>query len=325
MLGLCAGSLLLMVWASLGGLSTRIALLQPNRFSAMAWLVLALPAAAGICETIRRTAIAAGGLRLIGVAVIAGALLLPTYFVRESWREATAPVGAARYGVQPPEVKGSGPLEAAMVTFLRRASDDDSRVYFENSFARVHDGGHVAGMVALRSGRSLIGGPYPFTLFATAWDESAFQRVVTALEPERLSAWLDAYNVRWVLCHSPGCKTAMSRLREARVPVEFGVVTAFERSPIPGYVVQGAARVTAQCTNRVEVDHAKGARIVLRFQWVPGLRAVPSGRVSPVTLDPDLPPFVAIDDAPQGFALRLGAGDGIPCASRPWSGQLLEE
>jgi hypothetical protein len=324
LIGLGIGAVFLMLWASVGALSPRIAILQPNRFSAMAWLALTLPAAAGMAEAFRRVVNAHGTTRWLWLALTAGILLLPIYFVREVWREVYSPVGAPRYGVQPPEVKGAGPVENAVVDLLRRGLGGDSRVYFENSLARVHDGGHVAGMVALRSGRALIGGPYPFTLFATGWDGSAFQRPIAELDPQQLAAWLDAYNVRVMLCHSPGCTLAMSRVADTITTAELGPVTAYERKSSPGYVAGGEATVQSQCTNRVEVGQVKTQRVVLRFQWVPGLRAVPSGRVMPIRLDPDLPPFVAVDDAPPRFALRLGSGDGIACAERPLQWRQLD-
>lgn len=316
LLGTALGAVVLMAWASLGAMSERIALLQPNRFSAVAWLVLTLPAAVGFVALGNKAAAARGLGRSVAVVLGLACALPLAYSAREGGLEALAPPGQPRYGVQPPEVRSSGAVEEATLRFLQEQTDPSGRVLFENSLGRVHDGGHIAGMLAWRSGRELIGGPYPFAGVANAWDGVAFGQDLARAAPPALAAWLDAYNVRWMLCHSATCRQAMAALAGVQQVGAWGPVTAFARAGSPGFVAEGQARVSARCTNRVEFEDVQGDRVTLRYQWVPGLQAVPGGTVQPVTLHPDAPPFVAVIDPPARFALRWGPGPGVACGLR---------
>lgn len=316
LVGLLLGAVVLMVWASVGGVVPAIARLQPNRFSALAWLVLALPAAAGVDAAI--SGLRSGSVRrqrMLGVALGFSALVIG-YFVRETWREFGLPPGGARYGVAAPEVKGDGPVASQLVAFLREHTDASGRVYFETSLARVHDSAHLAGVLALRADREFIGGPYPGVDFANAWDDTAFGQRIEALSSDALGGLLDAYNIRWMLCHRDACRRAMRALPGVQRVAELGPVTAFQRDASPGWVVQGQARVVARCHNRLELEDVSGDRLVLRYHWVPGLRSLQGGQVGPVPLVQGDRPFIAIDHPPARITLRRGEGDGMPCQAR---------
>jgi hypothetical protein len=317
--GLSAGAVVLMAWASLAALSPSLALLQPNRFSALAWLALVPPAAAGLVFAVTGWSHRPLVPRLVLASLLLVAVLPIAYFVRETWREAAGPADAPRYGVRSPEVRGAGPFEEEMVRFLREATSPDERAYFETSLGRVHDGGHIAGMLAWRSGRELIGGPYPFAGYANAWDGWAFGSDLRALSRDQLARQLDAYGVRWIACHSVTCKAAMSELPGAKQVRTIGQVVVFTRHAVEGLVAKGGSAVVSQrCGNRVEFERVTGQRLVLRYQWVPGLHVVPAGRVEPEVLIEGTPPFVAVIDPPVRFALKLGPEAGRPCAERSW-------
>ena len=109
----------------------------------------------------------------------------------------------------------------------------------------------------------------------------------------------------------------MSALPGATAMAVIGPVTAYVRDSSPGFVVQGRARITARCINRLELQGAVGAPLVLRYHWVPGLVTVPAARVEALNLVAGARPFIAIHDPPAEFILRVGAGSGVPCESRP--------
>lgn len=317
LMALIAAAVLFLLWASLAALLPSLASLQPNRFSALGWLCLLLPAAGGLAATVEQWPASRGVRRWLAAGALATVGALTLFFVRETWREAFAPAEAPRYAVAPPEARATGELSQQIVDFLRQQTDRSGRVLFENSLARLHDRGHVAGLYALASDREFIGGPYPFTDFASAWDGHAFGAAYEQHSPQAMRELLDAFNVRWMLCHSKGCRAAMAALPGVQELASFGPVVAYARGAHPGFVVQGNARIVDRCINRLELAEVSGSPLILRYHWVPGLVSLPAGRVEPVQLVAGARPFIAIHDAPQAnLTLRVGAGPGRPCASR---------
>jgi len=316
LLALTASAGLLMTWASLGSALKGIAALQPNRFSAMAWLSLVPPASAGATAALSALRDAAAQRRWILGAALAGMGLVMVVFLRETGSEVFASADRPRYAVSPPEVKGQGPLSADLVEFLRSRTDQNARVFFENSLGRVHDRGHMAGLYAWTADREFIGGPYPFTDFASAWDGYAFGRSYEELAPAALAPLLDAYNVRWMLCHSGPCKQAMSALPDVQAVGTWESVTAFERTKAPGFVAEGRARIATRCVNRIDLADVEGPRLVLRYHWVPGLVGWPEVTIEPVELVPGARPFISVRHPPRQLTLRMGTGAGVPCEAR---------
>lgn len=306
------GAALLMAWASLAGWSGSLALLQPNRFSALAWLTTCVPAAAGFVWA-GRSAIHSGEWRLLKALLLAAALGLGLYYVKDALHEALAPAGQARVGTQPPESRSAGAVERSLASYLRSSTSADARVLFETSLGRIHDGGHGAGLLAYFGQREFIGGPYPFLGSVNFWDGTLMGRPILEYSEQQLARLLTAYNVGWILCHTAACKEALSRLPDTLQTDVMGPVTAFRRQSYPGFVASGLGVVTGRCTNRVEVESQGGGSLVLRYHWVPALRSVPSGEVRPIVLANDLAPFVEVRNPPPRFSLRLGSGDGQPC------------
>jgi hypothetical protein len=317
LLTLSAGAVGCLAFSQFAGASEGLAQLQPNRFGALGWLALSLPGAAGIIAALRERSSLTAWRRKVLPGLAAVTLAPAGYYVLETAREVSAPPGHPRYGAQPPEARERGPMTRQLLEFLATQTDTSGRVLFENSLGRVHDGGHISGLLAWHSGRELIGGPYPYIGYPNAWDDNLFGADPKALSPERLRELFDTYNVRWAACHSAGCLTALRALSDARQVGAIGPVTLFERERSPGWFIQGAGVISAHCGNRLELQETRGNPIVLRYHWVPGLRSVPSGTVAPIVILPGTRPFVAVSGAPASFALRLGDGDGIPCTVRP--------
>jgi len=314
---LTVSALLLMVWASVGALVPAIGLLQPNRFSALAWLCLAVPAATGVAAAALRwrelaSPWARGG-ALLGLASVG---LVSGFFVRELYREVLGPPSIGRYAVAPPEVKGLGATSQQIIEYLRANTHREGRVLFETSLGRVHDRAHMAGVIALLSDREFIGGPYPGTDFASAWDGVAFGGEIERFTPEQLEVLLDAYNVGWILCHTKHCAQAASRVPGVTEGPVLGPVTAYTRSALPGLVVRGQAHLVDRCADRLELDAVSGPTLVLRYHWIPGLRSLTGGRVEPIELVPGARPFVAVHDPPTKLVLSTARQDGASCVAR---------
>lgn len=337
MWGLIGGGLLLMAWASFGAAQPTIASLQPNRFSAMAWLCLVIPAAEGI-----RCALLAwpstGHLARISTAGGLGFFaLVIAFFIKETYSEVYVD-GAKKYGVSRPEVKGEATFSIEMVMYLKNNTDRSSRIFFEMSLGRKHDGGHLAALYASDADREFIGGPYPFIDFANTWDATAFRKPLNEFSVADLNRLLDAYNVGWMVCHSEACKTSMKKPAGHVTASEFGPVTVFRRSSTPGFVARGEARIVNRCDNRLEVAstgtrtgmpmaasaHSTGP-IVLRYHWVPGLKIYPSGVVKAIDLVPGARPFILVEDAPSQFVVGLGQLATSSCPLRREPGPHVDD
>ena len=295
---------LTMLWASVGAIIPGVANLQPNRFSALAWLILVIPASLGIMTLVHRLRSLRGAQKLASVALLTGFTGIFALFVKESSTEIFG-TGSGRYAIQRPEVKGKGPDTTALVEWIRSYTDDSARIYFENSLGRVHDHTHVAGILALETRREFIGGPYPFSHFASAWDGFAFGRPLEQFSAKELLGYLDLYNVGWLLCHTDRCRRAMSAVAGVREAATFGRVTAFTRTGAPGYFVVGKGSIRSRGIDRLEVETEGGAQVVLRYHWVPGLASDPPARIEPTQLPGDPKAFILVRDPPRRFTLHL--------------------
>ena len=302
---LAASAVLLMAWASVGAVVPAIGALQPNRFSVLAWLVLIPPAAHGLSTTIDQLRDRTNWLRLVHGAGLASAVLVLAFYGREAASEVFSS-RAARYGVARPEVKPAGAVSTQIAEFLRTQTSGAGRVFFETSLGRVHDNGHLAGLYALGARREFIGGPYPFTDFASAWDGFAFGRPLADIPAGQLVSLFDAYNIRWLLCHSNACRTAVSRLPQVQQLATLGPVTAYGRGTAGDFAFTGHATVVARCFNRVDIHTDAGPAVVLKYHWVPGLTSTPAAAISPRLVVPGARPFVAIDHPPADFSLSVG-------------------
>jgi hypothetical protein len=303
----------LMVWASIGALSLPVAALQPNRFSALAWIVLAVPAAWGASALWPEYRKSRGARRAACgacLAVLAGACL---FTVRDAGLEVFSQRDA-RFAVVRPEVKRDHALSTTLVDWLRNRTTPSARVYFETSLGRIHDRAHMAGIYALQSQREFIGGPYPFTDFASAWDGFAFGRRLETLAPTELARYLDLYNVQWMLCHSSSCRLAMAALTDTREVATIGAITAFERAMTPSYFLNGSGVIRARCINRLDIETPGDIDIVLKYHWVPGLAAQPTAVIEQRFLEGDPRPFIAIRGAARNFSLGVG-GPSSDCVA----------
>lgn len=289
------------LFADLGSAVKAVALLQPNRFTFQGYVLLLVPAALGIVAMVR-AAQAAGALRAAALASSALSALAILFYLNEVRRELT-PGAAGHYGHAPPEVRGLGPMSAWALDAVQRETTPDARVMFELSHARVLDNAHMAGYLAVRSGREFIGGAYPYTHFANVWDNWMFGRTLDAMPVAQFQAYLQLYNVGWILAHSDGLKRYLAGVPNV-TPVTSKAPLALYRIAVDHtFFVEGTGRVAAHAVNRVDLADLKGDTVVLKYHYVPGLRTDPPTEIDGVQLLDDPVPFVRIRKPPA--AVRL--------------------
>ena len=314
MLALASGGALLMAWASVSAMVGPLGALQPNRFSAMAWLCLVLPGAEGLRCALAKARLGDARQRWASTALIISGLAITLFYAKELVAEIFMDSGR-KYGIARPEVKGQPPFSKQMVAYLKNKTDHRARIYFELSLGRKHDGGHMAALYAWEADREFIGGPYPYVGFANAWDDSAFGRPLVNYSSGELINLLDNYNVGWMICHSDACKATMSKLEGVLLDEAFGPVTAYRRLSVPGFVAQGQAEIIDRCVNRIAVRAQSSESVVLRYHWVAGLRSFPAAIVEPVAGLPGDRPNILIRNPPASFVLSVGRHAAPTCGS----------
>jgi hypothetical protein len=202
-------------------------------------------------------------------------------------------------------VKGLGPKGRAVLDWLTTTTTAEGRVLFETSFARVHDGGHIVGYLQLLSGREFIGGPYN-NFFAGTRDGWMFGRPMESIEPAQFLEYLRLYNVGWIVVHSDIAKRYLRRMPDRIVagPAFEGLETFVVRQDLT-FIEAGQASVRSVAYGKLVVDEKgpPGAPIVLKYHFVPGLRAVDGSELQPVFLMDDPTPFVRV--VPRGQTVEL--------------------
>ena len=214
-----------------------------------------------------------------------------------------APSG--RYGSAPPEVRGLGPKGRALLEWLQTETRPEGRVLFETSLARVHDGGHIVGYLAMLSGREFIGGPYN-NFFAGTRDGWMFGRPLETIDQATFLAYLKLYNIGWIAVHSDASKRYLAGFPGRIVPGDpFQGLQTFVVKQTLDFVQEGHAAMRSVNYGKLVVEQkgAAGDPIVLKYHYVPGLRAVDGSDVEPVFLMDDPIPFIRV--RPRGAVVEL--------------------
>lgn len=302
-LPLLAGGVLMALFAAFGAAVPGMGQLQPNRFLVPAFMLIAMAGAyclgefAGWARTPGRPYLKLGVAALIALAAL--------YFCREILREAS-PGPHGHYGKAPPEVTAEPKVVADLVAWIRANTTPAGRIVFETSHARVHGGGHVAGLVALKTDRELMGAAYPYSLPEVSfWDRSAFGKPIKDVTPEQLWQGLELYNVGWVAAHSPELKQAMAALPQASAVADIGPVRMFRLARPLSYVAAGQATVAGRGFNRLAISSASGDELVLRYHWLPGLQATNGAVLEAAPSAPGFPSFIRVRNPPAAFTVFL--------------------
>ena len=304
-LALLCAAVAIELLAYLGASLPAVAKIQPNRFAPAGYLLLCIPAARGLSglfhswrdrgSWVRRT--------LIG-ANLTAALLVGSVLVWELAREVTQGVHG-RYGAPPPQVRPLGESSIWVMDWLAHRTSPDARVLFENSFARVHDQAHLAGYYAFQAKREFIGGPYPQMHFASSWDGWAFGKPLAEISAERMAEYLELFNIGWIVVHSDAAKRYFDALPGVRADAEHGKLKAYVVDREHSYFVVGTGRVQERGHNHVLFTDIRGREIVLKYHFVPGLRADPAVEIGSVQMLDDPQPFVRIANPPSRLLLYL--------------------
>ncbi len=303
---LIATTIFFLVFAAIGSIVPAIAVLQPNRFSVFAWLVLVIPAAVGVMELCAR--FAKHRFRRLAIAAYLGFIALGSgFYLLETARE-LSPNSKGYYGTRPPEINGRGPITTELLKWVRESTNLDGRILFEQSRGRLHDGVHVAPYLAQMTGREFIGGPYPYQHFATFIDGVVFGKELKTLDPEDLRHRLRVYNVRWVICHSKAAKDFFSAVPWAKAEREAAWGgTLFRIDGQGGFFIRGEGVITERGFDSIKGKTESEGPVVLSYHWTPRLRVVPEAQLEKEWVLDDPVPFIRMPAPPKEFEIRFDA------------------
>lgn len=302
--GFTAGAASLALFAAAGAALSFIAAMQPNRYLPVAYLLLVVPAAAGVIATVANLRHRRGPARAAAAITALACVAAGIYGAREVAREISYG-DHPHYGERPPEVKGVGPITEELARWISSSTDESGRILLETSPGRVLDNTHSMGYLAAITGREFIGGPYPYAQFASFWEHTAFRRPIESFAAKEFGEYLRTYNIGWIIVYSDRSKQYLDRIPFVTAVAHTPLLSAYRVDLPRSYFLAGRGRVVARRFGSVALDELEGDEVVLKYHYVQGLRADP-----PVTLDKfhvldDPNPFVRIVHPPRALTLYL--------------------
>jgi hypothetical protein len=293
----------LILFAALGAAIPIVATMQPNRFSANAYLALCVPAGIGLASILDRVRLSSSWRvpALCAAVAFTGAFV---FLAGELLRELSS-ADTPRYGARPPEVRGIGPDSQQMLRWLTERTDKSARVLFQVSKGRIHDGAHMAGYLALTSDREFAGGPYPYMFYSGFYEDTLFDRPIDNLTGPEVVKYLNLYNVGWVIAYSESAKRLLDTLPQLELGVSHGPFNFYTVKGEHNFFLEGTGRIVGRTFGRVELDSVSGGSVTLKYHYVPGLRTEPSRQVEPVMHLGIPTPFIRIVNPPAHVTLQL--------------------
>jgi len=281
----------LVVFAAFGAALPGLGALQPNRFSMLGYLFLVIPASMGLVSLLRLaiTKRPHGYPLAILLCLMPLAALVGKEFTHEI---STAPTG--RYGKPPPEVTGLGENNQALLHWITENTSQDGRILFETSLARVHDGAHIAGLLAYLSKREFIGGPYPYMFFADFWDEHVFGKKIQSIDQSEFSDYLGTYNIGWIIAHSPQSIEYLDKNTGIKYITQIGPVRIYQANRPLTYVLAGLGKVSNQGYSLSVHVPEPGEPVTLSYHYTKNLHSDDGSDITPIYLVDDPQPFIRL-------------------------------
>ncbi len=202
-------------------------------------------------------------------------------------------------------VDGAGPYTVWLENWIRANTDGSSRIFFEVSLPRIYDGGRVTGFLARQTGREFIGGPYPHLHTANFQAGSAFGKALKDFPKERFTAYLDLYNIAWIIAHTIPSQAYIATLPNVEEVARKNEFRIYRVRQVASFFLKGQGKVRNREHNRLVVTDVTGDSIVLKYHFYEKLVIEPQAKMYPVTTELDPIPFIGIDAPPQEFTITI--------------------
>ena len=175
---------------------------------------------------------------------------------------------------------------------------------FETSKGRKFDNSHLTGYLALQEDREIIGGPYLGKRFADAWDGWAFGSPLEEMPRERFLAYVELYNIGWIVAHSEPLKQYLDTVESVTPEAQFQFVQTYRVQREHSYFAEGQGRVAERTHNRLVLDDLEGEHVVLRYHYFPRLTSTPPITIESVYYLDDPHPFIKLTRPPPRLDSR---------------------
>lgn len=319
------GVAVLFLISYLGSSVPLVAALQPVRYQAAVYWLLCIPAAVGFEAAYRWLQSTARSAResdrssrtVLAPGIVAAVLALLV-------ARLAAPSAMAIWHLPPPMVRPIPEGSANVLRILQEETSAAGRVLFEDITSkdrqniRFQDPNRLPGgkrigprimpLVHVRTGRECIGGPYypgylkhNFVRFgnATLCNRPMLPGRPNFLTDRLFGRYLDLYNILWVVAWSPVAQEYLDRsphVERLQTTLPTGPYALYRTRRKGSFFEVGDGTVEAGW-NRIVVRNAQPASdgtIVIRYHWLPTLRAESPVTMSPVRLDDDPVPFIRL-------------------------------
>jgi len=301
--------LVLIGFAAVGGAVPVFRNFQPNRFAPVGYLFLVIPAAFGF-DAIRRASRldSARALKVGARMSIFAVGVIVAYCAYEVLVE-VSDVNLGHYGPRPPQVRSLPERVRCITQWLESNTTRQGRVLFE-IFPGQGQASDVA-YYAYTTKREFIGGPGPWPLrsgryFAGFVSGRLFGEPIGSIGEERFMKYMEFYNVGWVLAYTAETKDTLKGFAKLAEAKSCENVTTYRVERPLSYFLEGRGVVTVSEFNNVVLDRLEGDRVLLKYNYVDGLKSIPAANIEPVAPMDGMPPFIRIIEPPSTLRLYLG-------------------
>jgi len=243
--------------------------------------------------------------RLTSGLAWAGALVAVAGFAANLWQ--TESTGQMRMHTQ---LRAPA---AQVLDWIAREAPPRGRILFEESGDETGffwDGSYLSSLIAVRTGRELIGGPANLVIdrhhFVEFHSGLLFGRPIEAFTDSELERAFALYDITAIASFHPSSHARFAQLPSRVEPAaRFGqaIVWRVRRESSP--VLAGRAQVHAT-PDRIECSEVEGEELILAYHWVEGLASQPPLALERYVVPEDPIPFIRIAAPPRRFVLSIG-------------------
>jgi len=309
-------------WGYLAGGYRSLDFLQPGRHTYAFYSAMALASGLGIDELLSR--LKGDGKGRLSCWATAGLILIGTRFFLPSMRQA---VGAR---LQDPPFLSSQPTPRLLRLVDRvkhYLKPGDRLLYEEGGFgipgvADPFQSGRYSGLLPLRTGIELIGGPYLHASLTTNFTQFGEGKLFGKANwgRDHFVRYAKLYRPSAILCWSPLAR-GFCRSNPDLIEIldDDGTLLLARVRGFDGDAIEGQAKVVAE-PGRLVVEEAKpgvDGFVVLRYHSVPCLRTIPPTRWEPVFLEQDPVPFIRFRPPSSSVRFEMRFPPTSDRASRP--------
>ena len=291
-------------FAALGAAVPMFRSLQPNRFTPVGYLFLVIPAVFGLSAMWNVSRLASRGVLRVGTRIgTAAVAAIGGYCAYEVFVE-VSDLRDGRYAQRPPQVQSISERVNCTTEWLENDTSRRGRILFEVFPARGQ-ASEIA-YYAYKTNREFIGSPMPEMFFASFVNGRLFGQPIESVDGARFMRYVDLYNIGWIVAHSKEAIRTLERFPAVVAVRKCENLSMYRVEHRLSYFLEGRGAVAAAGFNNLILDGLEGDTIVLKYNYLPGLKSTPPAKIEPASLSSGMPPLIRIVAPPRSLRLYLG-------------------